>query len=417
VAASKGHLHIVAWLLERKKVNFDLGDFESRWSALHRSIYYGHLGVALYLIKSGASLHMKDYDGCTPLALLSEDRKHFKSDPIVSEVNVYTWGNNSNLTLGHHHSRKHPERLDLHGSYTITQVVLCKFHSVFLTEEGVVLTCGHGRGGRLGHGHEQSVVAPLKIQALGKFKCIAVAAARDHTVVLTKSGIVHTCGLNDGHQLGLGTNPSKCLTPKPVKTLKSKHMISVGVGRYHTAMCTSTEVYTVGKNLGQLGFDKHHDTTLGIPRLVPGISLEAGDSILRLSVSDAATSCITKRHRIFVCTTFTVKSIRCTFFEKCSCMQFTVCASLSDLDYLRKVETEPTKVVILDSDRQVWYWEPAKKGSVPNLMPELCHHKVTQLFLGKCLTIVTGNEKQSLVLELRKVMVLTLLLNTKSTIF
>jgi len=29
------------------------------------------------------------------------------------------------------------------------QVVLCKFHSVFLTEEGVVLTCGHGRGGRL----------------------------------------------------------------------------------------------------------------------------------------------------------------------------------------------------------------------------------------------------------------------------
>ena len=34
-------------------------------------------------------------------------------------------------------------------------------------------------------------------------------------------------------------------------------------------------------------------------------------------------------------------------------MQFTVCASLSDMDYLRKVETEPTKVVLLDSDHQV----------------------------------------------------------------
>ena len=32
-------------------------------------------------LQSGASLHMKDYDGCTPLALLSEDRKYFKSDP------------------------------------------------------------------------------------------------------------------------------------------------------------------------------------------------------------------------------------------------------------------------------------------------------------------------------------------------
>ena len=51
VAASKGHLHIVIWLLERKKVSIDLGDFESRWSALHRSIYYGYLGIALHLIK------------------------------------------------------------------------------------------------------------------------------------------------------------------------------------------------------------------------------------------------------------------------------------------------------------------------------------------------------------------------------
>ena len=50
-------------------------------------------------------------------------------------------------------------------------------------------------------------------------------------------------------------------------------MTSVGVGRFHTAMCTSTEVYTVGKNLGQLGFDKHHETTLGTPRLVSGCVL------------------------------------------------------------------------------------------------------------------------------------------------
>lgn len=46
-----------------------------------------------------------------------------------------------------------------------------------------------------------------------------------------------------------------------------------------------------------------------------------------------------------------------------------------------------------------------------------CFSTVTQLFLGKCLTIVTGNENQSLVLELRKVVMLTSLLNAKSTIF
>lgn len=35
-------------------------------------------------------------------------------------------------------------------------MVLCKFHSVFLSQKGHVYTCGHGPGGRLGHGDEQT---------------------------------------------------------------------------------------------------------------------------------------------------------------------------------------------------------------------------------------------------------------------
>ena len=34
-------------------------------------------------------------------------------------------------------------------------------------------------------------------------------------------------------------------------------------------------------------------------------------------------------------------------------MQFSVCASLSDFDHLRKTETEPKKVLMLDSEHQV----------------------------------------------------------------
>ena len=30
-------------------------------------------------------------------------------------------------------------------------------------------------------------------------------------------------------------------------------MIAVGAGRYHSAVCTEHEVFTFGKNLGQLG--------------------------------------------------------------------------------------------------------------------------------------------------------------------
>ena len=45
-----------------------------------------------------------------------------------------------------------------------------------------------------------------------------------------------------------------------MRGLKSKQVIAVGAGRYHTAMCTEKELYTVGKNLGQLGYEKNCET-------------------------------------------------------------------------------------------------------------------------------------------------------------
>lgn len=48
-------------------------------------------------------------------------------------------------------------------------------------------------------------------------ECVSqVAAARDHTVVLTEEGNVYTFGLNRFHQLGLNPPPSASLVPKHV---------------------------------------------------------------------------------------------------------------------------------------------------------------------------------------------------------
>ena len=56
-----------------------------------------------------------------------------------------------------------------------------------------------------------------------------------------------------------------------VKALKNKVVILVGAGRYHTAMCTSSELYTVGKNLGQLGYEKTYETQIS-PHTVSRLS-------------------------------------------------------------------------------------------------------------------------------------------------
>ena len=51
VAASLGHSDIVAWLVESQGVEVDGQDGESRWTPLHRSLYFGHLQTAVTLIK------------------------------------------------------------------------------------------------------------------------------------------------------------------------------------------------------------------------------------------------------------------------------------------------------------------------------------------------------------------------------
>lgn len=40
----------------------------------------------------------------------------------IGAVNVYMWGNNSNVTLGHDHSRKYPEKLEFPQNYVVSQV-------------------------------------------------------------------------------------------------------------------------------------------------------------------------------------------------------------------------------------------------------------------------------------------------------
>jgi len=51
VAASCGHISLLKWLVGRKKAKMNVQDWESKWTALHRSVFYGQLGASVLLIK------------------------------------------------------------------------------------------------------------------------------------------------------------------------------------------------------------------------------------------------------------------------------------------------------------------------------------------------------------------------------
>ena len=74
-----------------------------------------------------------------------------------------------------------------------------KFHSVFVSHDGRVFSCGHGQGGRLGLGSEGAALTPcaVRVQNNGNqgpdsslLSCSMASVGRDHTVLLMENGTV-----------------------------------------------------------------------------------------------------------------------------------------------------------------------------------------------------------------------------------
>ncbi|XP_063954638.1 inhibitor of Bruton tyrosine kinase-like [Lytechinus pictus] len=302
VAASCGKLEIVEWLLA-KGADCRVRDKESGWTPLHRSLFFGQISCAISLIRHGASLKRYDKDELTPLELVMKDKPAYVTFDPVDPTQAYSWGTNSNFNLGHgrQRSRDQPELVDslAADNHSIKQVVMCKFHTLFLTHQGRVLVCGHGQGGRLGLGDEATCLRPQLLKSLGA-RCKMVAAARDHSVFLMDSGNVMSCGENTYLQLGHSTIGQKCLIPKTIgtKSLKNKEIRGIAAGRFHTVIYTREAVFTLGLNAGQLGHYKgekclgsfHQVTSLSHPNII----------IEDVVTSDAATVCLTKDGDIYV---------------------------------------------------------------------------------------------------------------------
>jgi hypothetical protein len=139
----------------------------------------------------------------------------------------------------------------------ITQIAMSKFHTVFLSKTGLVYSCGFGMDGRLGHDNEATLVAPKQIDKLKDVRIAQIAASRNNTYFLDNNGCVYSCGSNEFKQLGQSGAAGKALTPKKIdltKRLKGKRITQIACSRFHCVLLTnSSELFTFGLNAGQLG--------------------------------------------------------------------------------------------------------------------------------------------------------------------
>ncbi|KAK3770373.1 hypothetical protein RRG08_028271 [Elysia crispata] len=304
LAASCGHSDIVQWLLEEGHADLGVKDMESGHTALHRALFYGQLASARLLLQFNSDMHARDTEALSPLDIIMLDKPAGITYGEKEPNEVYTWGENYNSTLGHTspHKRTSPEVVDHFKKMgvSIKKMVLCKYHTVFLSLSGQVYTCGHGQGGRLGHGDQHTVLVPRMLDCLKDQTCLEVAAATDHTVLRMEGSVVYSFGINSYHQLGQTPYVEKSPQPKQMnlKPLKGKSISGVCVGRFHSVVWTPDSVFTVGLNAGQLGVPRGERYLSQLRQVSSLRHTEIG--VFLVACSDAATVCLTTRGDVYV---------------------------------------------------------------------------------------------------------------------
>ena len=157
-------------------------------------------------------------------------------------------------------------------------------HTLFLTKTGEVYSCGFGMDGQLGLGHHHDRNIPTKIPDLPPMKQVS---AGSHSVFLSTTNEVYVCGKNDFGQLGLG-HTNEIFHPIKIPNLPKIRQISCG--HWYTAMITKLgEIYICGCNLSsQLGINSP-DLYILYPTRIPNIT-----GAIQVSCGDTSTALITR---------------------------------------------------------------------------------------------------------------------------
>ena len=137
------------------------------------------------------------------------------------------------------------------------------FHSIILTNQGVVYTIGPNPNGQLGLGHTQYQMKFKPVKQTWTGKVIAISAGRHHSIILTDTGDVYTTGSNDFGQLGYCSSSANVNVFQLVKPTWKGQVIGIRAGYQCSIVYTNQyKVYITRQNyLDQLiQTDNKHQT-------------------------------------------------------------------------------------------------------------------------------------------------------------
>ncbi|KAK9837376.1 hypothetical protein WJX84_002537, partial [Apatococcus fuscideae] len=180
----------------------------------------------------------------------------FHSAAVTESGELYTWGFGRGGRLGHPDFEIHsgegavivPRHVAGLGRREVLLVAAAKHHTAVATNKGELWTWGSNRDGRLGYPAIDTQPTPRRVMAVKHLKVIALAAGNRHTAAIVEGGSVLAWGGNEHGQLGYGTTDSASnATPRIVEAMKGKRLTAVAAAKRHTVVLTREgDVFTWG---------------------------------------------------------------------------------------------------------------------------------------------------------------------------
>jgi alpha-tubulin suppressor-like RCC1 family protein len=175
---------------------------------------------------------------------------------LTSTGAVLAWGWNivGQLCNGRTNDSDVPVHMKLPGGTKVIRIAAGFAHSLAVTSNGVVFSCGKNYDGQLGDRTTTDRDVPVKVSLPAGTKVTAVAAGADHSLAVTSTGAVFAWGLNNAGQLGNGGTGSSTV-PVKVSLPAGTKVTAVAAGSLHSLALTSTgTVLAWGYNAdGELG--------------------------------------------------------------------------------------------------------------------------------------------------------------------
>lgn len=213
---------------------------------------YGQLGIGDQTVTKKNSPFLVEYfvNNFDILGVMSVSCGAHHTVVSTLSGHCFTWGEAKYgaLGLGGHTANVYtPQRVQV-GTIenpSVVQVSAGNYHTVVLDAFGRVFAFGNNEHGQLGVPGRTMEQVPTMIPSFNDMAQM-IAAGNQHTLILTRSGLVYACGSNEEGQLGI-PHRRKAESPMCIQDISHIPMCYVAAGGFSAAISTEhKELYLWG---------------------------------------------------------------------------------------------------------------------------------------------------------------------------